>query len=155
MIEIEYRKHHSQGYPDRPLPHSSLLEDGGYYKWRADGEYHQFNPQSVALLQNSTRLGDYQIFRQFTDSIDSQSQHLGTLRGLFQFKKVQHSVPIEEVEPVQKIVKRFSTGAMSFGSISKEAHETLAIAMNRIGGKSNTGEGGEDPLRFTPEENGD
>jgi len=154
-IEIEYRKHHSQGYPDRPLPHSPLLEDGGYYKWRADGEYHQFNPQSVALLQNSTRLGDYQIFRQFTDSIDSQSQHLGTLRGLFQFKKVQHSVPIEEVEPVQEIVKRFSTGAMSFGSISKEAHETLAIAMNRIGGRSNSGEGGEDQERFDPDSNGD
>ncbi len=154
-IEAEYREHHHYGYPDRPVADSQTLDVGGYYQWRSDGEHHLFNPHTIALLQSSTRTGDYELFRQYTDQIDEQTKLLGTLRGLFEYKQVQPPVPIEEVEPASEIVKRFSTGAMSYGSISKEAHETLAIAMNRIGGRSNSGEGGEDPDRYYPDENGD
>ena len=154
-IEAEYREHHHHGYPDRPVSDNQTLDVGGYYQWRSDGEHHLFNPQTIALLQSSTRTGDYELFRQYTDQIDEQTKLLGTLRGLFDYKQVQSPVPIEEVEPASEIVKRFSTGAMSYGSISKEAHETLAIAMNRIGGRSNSGEGGEDPDRYYPDENGD
>ena len=154
-IEAEYREHHHHGYPDRPVADSQTLDVGGYYQWRSDGEHHLFNPHTIAMLQSSTRTGDYELFRQYTDQIDEQTKLLGTLRGLFEYKQVQSPVPIEEVEPASEIVKRFSTGAMSYGSISKEAHETLAIAMNRIGGRSNSGEGGEDPDRYYPDENGD
>ncbi|MCY4544792.1 MAG: glutamate synthase large subunit [Gemmatimonadetes bacterium] len=154
-IEAEYREHHHCGYPDRPVADSQTLDVGGYYQWRSDGEHHLFNPHTIALLQSSTRTGDYELFRQYTDQIDEQTKLLGTLRGLFEYKQVQPPVPIDEVEPASEIVKRFSTGAMSYGSISKEAHETLAIAMNRIGGRSNSGEGGEDPDRYYPDENGD
>ncbi len=154
-IEAEYREHHHHGYPDRPLSDSQTLDVGGYYQWRSDGEHHLFNPQTIALLQSSTRTADYELFRQYTDQIDEQTKLLGTLRGLFEYRQVQPPVPIEEVEPASEIVKRFSTGAMSYGSISKEAHETLAIAMNRIGGRSNSGEGGEDPDRYYPDDNGD
>ena len=154
-IEAEYRQHHHQGYPERPVANGHTLDVGGYYQWRSDGEHHLFNPQTIALLQTSTRTGDYELFRQYTDQIDDQTRLLGTLRGLFDYKQVQPPVPIEEVEPASEIVKRFSTGAMSYGSISKEAHETLAIAMNRIGGRSNSGEGGEDPDRYYPDDNGD
>ena len=154
-IEAEYREHHHHGYPDRPLADSQTLDVGGYYQWRSDGEHHLFNPQTIALLQSSTRTSDYELFRQYTDQIDEQTKLLGTLRGLFEYRQVQPPVPIEEVEPASEIVKRFSTGAMSYGSISKEAHETLAIAMNRIGGRSNSGEGGEDPDRYYPDDNGD
>ncbi len=140
-------------FPDRPVKKPDL-EWGGEYQWRRDGEYHLFNPQTVFKLQHATRLGQYKIFKEYTEAVDNQSEHLATLRGLFGFKK-GNSIPIQEVEPIESIMKRFSTGAMSYGSISKQAHETLAIAMNRIGGKSNTGEGGEDPDRFTRDANGD
>lgn len=129
---------------------------GGEYQWRREGEYHLFNPDTVYKLQHATRTGRYEIFQQYTDLVDDQSRELATLRGLLEFKAAPDGpIPLDEVEPVSEIVKRFSTGAMSYGSISAEAHETLAIAMNRIGAKSNTGEGGEDPERFTPDANGD
>ena len=150
--EVSVRHHHA--FPDRPAKRPDL-EWGGEYQWRRDGEYHLFNPETVFKLQHSTRSGQYHIFKEYTDKVDNQNEHLATLRGLFDFNFASEPVPIEEVEPIEQIMKRFSTGAMSYGSISKEAHETLAIAMNRIGGRSNTGEGGEDPDRFTPDENGD
>ncbi|MHB1454696.1 MAG: glutamate synthase large subunit [Saccharofermentanales bacterium] len=131
------------------------LESGGFYRWRSNGEYHQFNPLSVYKLQQSVRTGDYSIFKSYSALLNEENQKLCTLRGLLRFKGQNPSVPIEEVEPVSSIVKRFKTGAMSYGSISQEAHEALAIAMNRLGGRSNTGEGGEDPERFIPMENGD
>jgi glutamate synthase domain-containing protein 2/glutamate synthase domain-containing protein 3 len=132
------------------------LEPGGVYQWRAGGERHLFNPTTIHKLQKATRLGDYAVFREYSSVIDDQSREMFTLRGLMEFKFDENkSVPIEEVESVESIVKRFKTGAMSYGSISKEAHESLAIAMNRLGGKSNTGEGGEDYDRFTPDANGD
>ena len=154
-IEQEYRQHHHHGYPERPVAADQTLDVGGQYQWRKDGEHHLFNPQTIALLQLSTRTGDAETFRMYTNLIDEQAEKLGTLRGLFDFKQVQEPVPIEEVESAEEIVKRFATGAMSYGSISKEAHGTLAIAMNRIGGKSNSGEGGEDPDRYYKDENGD
>ena len=150
--EVSVRHHHA--FPDRPAKKPDL-EWGGEYQWRRDGEYHLFNPETVFKLQHSTRSGQYHIFKEYTDKVDNQNEHLATLRGLFDFNYASDPVPIEEVEPIEEIMKRFSTGAMSYGSISKEAHETLAIAMNRIGGRSNTGEGGEDPDRFMPDENGD
>lgn len=132
------------------------LEVGGEYQWRREGEYHLFNPDTVFKLQHATRSGQYSIFKEYTKLVDDQSERLASLRGLFEFKKGARSpIPIEEVEPASEIVKRFSTGAMSYGSISAEAHETLAIAMNRLGGRSNSGEGGESPARFEPEDNGD
>ena len=132
------------------------LDGGGEYQWRREGEYHLFNPETVYKLQHSTRAGRYDIFNEYTRLVNEQSERLGTLRGLFRFKTEERTpVPLEEVEHASEIMKRFSTGAMSYGSISKEAHELLAIAMNRIGGKSNTGEGGEDPARNVPDPNGD
>ncbi len=130
------------------------LDAGGVYQWRRRGEYHMYNPETIARLQHSVRAGNYKMFKQYTALADDGAKQLATLRGLFAFKKGA-SIPIEQVEPASEIVKRFKTGAMSLGSISREAHENLAIAMNRIGGKSNTGEGGEDTVRFTPDENGD
>ncbi|PYV40491.1 MAG: glutamate synthase large subunit [Acidobacteria bacterium] len=144
---------HRRGFPDERV-RSALLDVGGQYQWRREGEFHLFNPESVAKLQQATRQGSYQTFKEYSSLINNQNQNLCTLRGLFKFKK-GNPIPIEEVEPAKEIVKRFATGAMSFGSISKEAHENLAIAMNRIGGKSNTGEGGEDPERFKRDPNGD
>jgi len=131
------------------------LAVGGSYQYRARGEYHLFNPLTVSKLQHAVRQESFQTFQEYTQLIDNQSREFCTLRGLMQFKFAAKPVPIEEVEPASEIVKRFATGAMSFGSISKEAHETLAIAMNRIGGKSNTGEGGEDEARFERDPNGD
>ena len=132
------------------------LEVGGEYQWRREGEYHLFNPDTVFKLQHSTRTGQYKVFKEYTKLVDDQSERLASLRGLFRFKtEGRKAISIDEVEPASEIVKRFSTGAMSYGSISAEAHETLAIAMNRIGGRSNSGEGGESPARFEPEENGD
>lgn len=153
----EVLNRHSHAFPTNPgFSSHRTLEAGGEYQWRREGEHHLFNPETIFHLQHATREGRYDIFKQYTTLIDDQSKRLGTLRGLFQFNEnLRPSVPIEEVEPISEIVKRFSTGAMSYGSISAEAHEVLAIAMNRIGGKSNTGEGGEDPDRFTPDENGD
>ncbi|WP_068272298.1 glutamate synthase large subunit, partial [Aldersonia kunmingensis] len=132
------------------------LEVGGEYQWRREGEYHLFNPDTVFKLQHATRSGQYSIFKEYTKLVDDQSERLASLRGLFRFRTEEREpISIDEVESVEEIVKRFSTGAMSYGSISSEAHETLAIAMNRIGGRSNSGEGGEDPRRFDPDENGD
>ncbi|HEV3334420.1 MAG TPA: glutamate synthase large subunit [Bryobacteraceae bacterium] len=131
------------------------LAVGGNYHYRTRGEYHLFNPQTIAKLQHAVQQQNPQTFKEYTDLIDRQNHQLCTLRGLLEIKKSETPIPIEEVEPAKEIVKRFATGAMSFGSISKEAHETLAIAMNRIGGKSNTGEGGEDEARFKPDANGD
>ncbi len=153
-IEQEYRLHHHHGYPERTVAGDGALDVGGYYQWRKDGEHHLFNPHTIALLQTSTQTGDYGLFREYSRQIDDQTRLLGTLRGLFEFRSAQPSVPIDEVEPASEIVKRFSTGAMSYGSISKEAHESLAIAMNRIGGRSNSGEGGEDPDRYHPDADG-
>jgi len=132
------------------------LEVGGEYQWRREGEYHLFNPETVFRLQHATREGRYDIFKQYTTAVNDASQSLATLRGLFRFRTEDCTpIPIDQVEPATEIVKRFATGAMSYGSISAEAHETLAIAMNRIGGKSNTGEGGEASHRYVPDANGD
>ncbi len=148
---------HRRAFPDRPeaLAHRGL-DLGGEYQWRREGEYHLFNPQTVFKLQHATRTERYDIFKEYTTLVDDQAEQLATLRGLFQLRTGERPpVPLDEVEPVSEIVKRFATGAMSYGSISAEAHETLAIAMNRLGGKSNTGEGGEDPERFVTLPNGD
>src|SRR5205085_2558299 len=132
------------------------LETGGEYQWRREGEVHLFNPETVFLLQHATRARQYDVFERYTRTVDDLSEEAATLRGLFRIRTGERPpVPIEEVEPVSEIVRRFSTGAMSYGSISQEAHETLAIAMNRLGGRSNTGEGGEDPDRFVPDPDGD
>src|SRR5205814_5440313 len=128
---------------------------GGNSHQRVNGEYHLLNPATISKLQQAVRQDNFKSFQEYTDLIDNQSASLCTLRGLMKLKKSDKLVPIEEVEPAKDIVKRFTTGAMSFGSISKEAHETLAIAMNRIGGKSNTGEGGEDEERYNQDANGD
>jgi glutamate synthase domain-containing protein 2/glutamate synthase domain-containing protein 1/glutamate synthase domain-containing protein 3 len=131
------------------------LDAGGQYQWRRRGEFHMYNPNTIAKLQHAARSGNYRLFKEYTRLVDEHSRNLATLRSLLKFKPSREPVPIEEVEPASELVKRFKTGAMSFGSISKEAHENLAIAMNRIGGKSNTGEGGEDPARFVRDPNGD
>ena len=150
--EASLRHHH--GFPDRPVGKPDL-EWGGQYQWRRDGEYHLFNPETIFKLQHATSTGQFKIFKEYTDLVDKQNHHLCTLRGLFEFKFAGQPIPIEEVEPVESILKRFATGAMSYGSISQEAHETLAIAMNRMGARSNTGEGGEDPARYKRDPNGD
>ncbi len=134
--------------------HNEELEVGGIYQWKNDGEFHLFNPTTIHLLQYSTRKGDYKIYKNYAKSINDQMVQACTLRGIIDFKE-RTPIPLEEVEPIEHILKRFSTGAMSFGSISHEAHSTLAIAMNRIGGKSNSGEGGEDEIRFEKKANGD
>jgi glutamate synthase (NADPH/NADH) large chain len=131
------------------------LPVGGVYQWKRKGEFHLFNPQTIHLLQHSTKMNDYNIFKKYTKLVNEQGEKACTLRSLFQFKKNRPSLSIEEVEPAENIYKRFATGAMSFGSISWEAHTTLAIAMNRLGGKSNTGEGGEDERRYDRLPNGD
>ena len=156
-IAREVASRHATAHPKRPdLRAHRRIELGGEYQWRREGEYHLFNPDTVYRLQHSTRAGRYDLFKQYTKDVDDQSQRLATLRGLFELRTSDRSpISIDDVESVSEIVKRFSTGAMSYGSISAEAHETLAIAMNRIGAKSNTGEGGEDPERFTPMANGD
>ncbi|MBI4000128.1 MAG: glutamate synthase large subunit [Candidatus Omnitrophica bacterium] len=150
--EIEIRHRHA--FPDRSV-NGRTLDPGGQYQWRKDGEYHLFNPDTVHKLQLAVRTNDYKAFKEYSKAVDEQSEHYCTLRGLLEFKLDQKPIPIEEVEPVEVIVRRFKTGAMSYGSISKEAHESLAIAMNRLGGKSNTGEGGEDPARYTLDSSGD
>tara|TARA_R110002096_G_scaffold220502_1_gene409027 strand:- start:3505 stop:8061 length:4557 start_codon:yes stop_codon:yes gene_type:complete len=154
VVAEEMNQRHHIAFPDRDVKEPDL-EWGGEYQWRRDGEYHLFNPNTVFKLQHATRSGQYNIFKEYTELVNDQSENLATLRGLFEFKQSNKSIPLDEVESIENIMKRFSTGAMSYGSISKEAHETLAIAMNRIGGKSNTGEGGENPDRFTPDANGD
>jgi glutamate synthase (NADPH/NADH) large chain len=154
VIAEEVRLRHDRAFGSKPVQ-GQELEPGGEYQWRRDGEYHLFNPDTVYKLQHATRSGQYKIFKEYTQAVDKQNAHRATLRGLFRFKPASAAVPIEEVQSVESIVKRFATGAMSYGSISQEAHETLAIAMNRLGGKSNTGEGGEDAERFLPMANGD
>ena len=146
-IQAELLQRHAGAFPLRPATRPTL-EPGGEYQWRRKGEEHLFNPLSIHALQKATRSNDYAQFKVFSSLIDQQSVKHCTLRGLLEFRE-RESIPIEEVEPVESIVKRFKTGAMSYGSISKEAHEALAIAMNRLGGKSNTGEGGEDPERYS------
>lgn len=153
VLQKEALDRHSQAYPEWDIQTQFLLSDG-LYQWKRDGEFHLWNPDSVAALQDATRLGDYKKYTEFANLINNQSGHACTLRSLLTFKKIT-PIAIEEVEPVESIVKRFATGAMSFGSISRATHETLAIAMNRLGAKSNTGEGGEDPLRFRILPNGD
>ncbi|MFP8905363.1 glutamate synthase large subunit [Streptomyces atacamensis] len=149
VIAKEVAARHAKAYPASGIaPAHRNLEIGGEYQWRREGEPHLFDPETVFRLQHATRTRRYDIFKQYTRRVDEQSERLMTLRGLFGLKSERPSIPLEEVEPVSKIVKRFSTGAMSYGSISQEAHETLAIAMNRLGAKSNTGEGGEDPERL-------
>ena len=153
-IAEEVLTHHQRAYPDRSV-RSADLEWGGQYQWRREGEYHMYNPETIHMLQYSTRANDYELFKKFSTAANETEKKLCTLRGLLDFKSSDEPVRLDDVEPVDSIVKRFATGAMSFGSISKEAHETLAIAMNRLGAKSNTGEGGEDPARYVPDANGD
>jgi glutamate synthase (NADPH/NADH) large chain len=144
---------HFLAFSKKEIPEDRLPQ-GGVYQWKRKGEFHLFNPQTVHLLQYSTRMKDYNIFKKYSKLVNEQSEKACTLRSLFQFRKNRSSIPIEEVEPAENIYRRFATGAMSFGSISWEAHTTLAIAMNRLGGKSNTGEGGEDERRYERLPNG-
>jgi glutamate synthase (ferredoxin) len=153
VIAQEVLARHHAAYPERPV-NGHVLPVGGLYQWRAEGEAHLFTPESIHRLQKATRTGSYAAYKDYAKLVNDQSKNHCTLRSLLEFKPAA-AIPIEEVEPVEKIMLRFKSGAMSYGSISKEAHETLAIAMNRIGGKSNTGEGGEDPERFIPLPNGD
>jgi glutamate synthase domain-containing protein 2/glutamate synthase domain-containing protein 1/glutamate synthase domain-containing protein 3 len=154
VLAREARMKHEHAFRP-PTGFETELMVGGDYHFRANGEYHLLNPGTISKLQHAVRQGSFTVFQEYTDLIDHQSRNLATLRSLMQIKKAEQPIPLEEVEPAKEIVKRFTTGAMSFGSISKEAHETLAIAMNRIGGKSNTGEGGEDEERFKPDASGD
>ncbi|TBN16792.1 glutamate synthase large subunit [Hyunsoonleella pacifica] len=153
-IEKEISQRYKQAYPEKPIDKKLGLNIGGDYRWRRNGERHMFNPTTVAKLQQAVRLSDQASYDTYSKTINEQSENLMTIRGLFEFDNLD-PIPIEEVEPWTEIVKRFKTGAMSYGSISREAHENLAIAMNRIGGKSNSGEGGEDRNRFHPDVNGD
>ncbi|MFE5869135.1 glutamate synthase large subunit [Streptomyces roseifaciens] len=153
VVARDVAARHAKAYPATGIAATHRrLDIGGEYQWRREGEPHLFDPDTVFRLQHATRARRYDIFKQYTERVNEQSERLMTLRGLFSLKNDRESLPLDEVEPVSEIVKRFSTGAMSYGSISREAHETLAIAMNRLGGKSNTGEGGEDPERlYDPE----
>ncbi|HLJ95131.1 MAG TPA: glutamate synthase large subunit [Gemmataceae bacterium] len=154
VVAQEVQARHYRAFPDRSV-NGHTLDTGGQYQYRREGEYHLFNPETVHKLQYACRTNDYRVFKQYSELVNNQSRRLCTLRGLFELKFAEKPIPIEEVEPVESIMKRFKSGAMSYGSISKEAHETLAIAMNRIGGKSNTGEGGEDSARYALDANGD
>ncbi|WP_105902198.1 glutamate synthase large subunit [Vibrio gangliei] len=154
-IAREVLVRHRVGYPTREIP-IQMLDVGGVYQWKQRGEKHLFNPETISLLQQSTRNKDYAQFKQYAKAVDDQGDNAATLRSQLDFiKNPAGSIPLEEVEPIESILKRFATGAMSFGSISYEAHSTLAVAMNRIGAKSNSGEGGEDPIRFEKKANGD
>ncbi|MGN6607197.1 MAG: glutamate synthase large subunit [Jatrophihabitans sp.] len=157
VIAEEVARRHATAFPPVETARAHRrLEVGGEYQWRREGELHLFNPETVFLLQHSTRSRKYEIFQQYTDKVQELNRAGGTIRGLIDFDfGARTPIPIDEVEPIEDIVKRFATGAMSYGSISKEAHETLAIAMNRLGGRSNSGEGGEDADRYTPDANGD
>ncbi|TWT47445.1 glutamate synthase-related protein [Botrimarina hoheduenensis] len=157
VLAEEALRRHALGFPDHPTPRLPVLPNPGEFHWRAEGERHMWDPQSIADIQAAARAGDQTAYARFADHINNDSRTRCQLRGLLDFKKdgSRIPVPLDEVESAKEIVKRFCTGAMSFGSISAEAHETLAVAMNRLGGKSNTGEGGEDPARWTPDANGD
>ena len=152
-VAEEMIRRHEAAYPEQPIG-DNILDEGGDYRWRSSGEFHQLNPKMIGLLQHATRSGNYKTFKQYAKLVNEQQTNLANIRGLLQFKK-SDPISLEEVEPASEIVKRFATGAMSYGSISKEAHETLAIAMNRMGAFSNTGEGGEDSSRFKKDPNGD
>ncbi len=153
-IAAEAQRRHQRAFPTRG-EEDGELDSGGEYQWRRDGEYHLFNPETVYKLQHATRSGQYEVYQEYAQLVNDQSRKRATLRGLLDLRLADTPIPIDEVEPVEAILRRFATGAMSYGSISAEAHETLAIAMNRLGGKSNTGEGGEDSARYTPDANGD
>ncbi|NJR68307.1 MAG: glutamate synthase large subunit [Synechococcales cyanobacterium CRU_2_2] len=148
VIAQEAIVRHHHGFPDRDAVADQTLDAGGEYQWRKDGEAHLFSPRTIHLLQQATREGNYELYKQYATEVNEQGQQFFRLRDLLAFK-TREAVPLEEVESIEAIMRRFKTGAMSYGSISQETHETLAIAMNRIGGKSNTGEGGEDPERYT------
>ncbi len=152
VLYEEIRRRHEAAFPERPSNGHSLPV-GGKYQWREEGETHLFNPQTVHSLQHAVREGDYAAFKRYSEAINTRNQQNCTLRGLLEFKLNTQAIPLDEVEPVESICRRFKTGAMSYGSISQEAHEALAVAMNRIGGKSNTGEGGEDPARHRDNRN--
>ncbi len=154
VVGREALKRLADAFPARPAG-ARDLESGGDIQWRRDGEFHLFNPETVFKLQHATMSGRYEIFKEYTEKVDNQHKHLATLRGLLDFRWAENPVPLEEVESAESIMKRFSTGGMSYGALSLEAHETLAVALNRIGGKSNSGEGGEDAERYTPDANGD
>jgi glutamate synthase domain-containing protein 2/glutamate synthase domain-containing protein 3 len=154
IVAQEALKRHDMGYPLMPVSQDGMLDEGGEYAWRKEAEFHQLNPTTIALLQHATRSGNFQVYLQYAKAVNEHSRQIPNIRGLLKFK-AGHPISIDEVEPAASIVKRFATGAMSYGSISKEAHETLAIAMNRLGGFSNTGEGGEDAERFKKDPNGD
>ncbi|MBI4198462.1 MAG: glutamate synthase large subunit, partial [Chloroflexi bacterium] len=155
VIEEEARQRHTRGFGAPQTPAALELEIGGLYQWRRGGEYHMYNPETIARLQIAARTNNYKLYREFAALIDGEEQQLCTLRGLLDFSWSEAPIPLEEVEPATEIVRRFATGAISLGAISREAHETLAIATNRMGARSNTGEGGEDYRRFTPDPNGD
>src|SRR5690606_28294506 len=142
----EVQERHDAAFPERPA-NGHTLEAGGRYQYREGGEFHLFNPSTIHSLQHAVRSGDYGAYKRYAAEVHDRETQLATLRSLLDFRDDRAAVPLDGVEPVEAIMARFKTGAMSYGSISKEAHETLAVAMNRIGGKSNTGEGGEDPDR--------
>ncbi|HYK56049.1 MAG TPA: glutamate synthase central domain-containing protein, partial [Flavisolibacter sp.] len=150
--EVLAKHHFSFTKKTQPI---ERLPIGGVYEWKRKGEFHLFNPQTIHLLQHATSMNDYTTFKKYSKVVNDQGEKACTLRSLFQFKPNRPSISLDEVEPAENIYKRFATGAMSFGSISHEAHSTLAIAMNRLGAKSNTGEGGEDEMRYEPLANGD
>ena len=154
IVEEETLQRHSSAFDDPFVPGMQELDMGGQYQWRRHGEFHQWNPEAIAKLQYATRSNDPRAYREFADEVNDQSRKMATLRGLLEFKDGE-PISIDEVEPAVEIVKRFATGAISLGSISREAHETMAIAMNRLGARSNTGEGGEDFNRYAPDDNGD
>ena len=155
VVEEEQLERHRFAFPEHEVDATLELDPGGAYQWRRHGEVHQWNPETISKLQYATRANSWQSYQEFSRAVNDQSKQLATLRGLLEFRQGRTPVSLDDVEPAQEIVKRFATGAASFGSISKEAHETLAIAMNRIGARSNTGEGGEDFHRYTPDDNGD
>lgn len=155
ILAREVKERHEYAYPAVEIPSSTSLDRGGKYKWRREGEAHQYTPLVIAKVQQAVRENDREAWNAYTEAVHEQNQEEGLIRALFTFKSLNDPVPLEEVEPWTEIVKRFKTGAMSYGSISKEAHETLAIAMNRLNGKSNSGEGGEDADRYFPDDNGD
>ncbi len=154
VVAEEAVRRYREAFPHRGET-SQTLEEGGVYQWRKDGEAHMYSPQTVHALQRACRTGDFETFERFSEMVGNEERSLFTLRGMLDFKFDKKPLPLDEVEPESEILKRFKTGAMSYGAISAEAHESLAVAMNRIGGKSNTGEGGEDKSRWVPDKNGD
>ena len=154
-IEVDVLTRHARAFPEVAIDAALDLDPGGFYYWRRDGEYHMWNPDTIAKLQYASRTNDTRAYRDFAELANNYERRLCTLRGLLDFRTPDQPIPIDEVEPAIEIVKRFATGAVSLGSISREAHESLAIAMNRIGARSNSGEGGEDYRRYTPDANGD